>query len=394
MGKKWEVLHFRQALFIGLLACILFFSSFGFTSAEEKSFDVLNVLLKVSVEEGSIIQRVLSIRSDSGGEFFIEKNNLEGVSISETNFVLNEGGSKSLNVLFDANSIAPGVNVGNFLVRSGSESVKVPVINEIESTDLFFDVIVDIPPNNVVVNPGDKIIAQMKIVDLTDISRDGSEPVDLEYYVYDIDGKSVISQTESLAVQGQTQFTKVVPIPADMKEGSYVFAAIVKYGSSIGASSYLFNIEKEKEKQFFNGNNTLVLFVGGTILILALIFIFAFYLIRVGDRLTNELRKHNAIEAHEQRKLLNAQRKILERKAVPKREIKREIKKKIRALREKHKKRVNYFRKLKKEGKTAEMEKKLKEWRSKGYNTLLLESKINRLNAREMRSLMDKWRKQ
>ena len=77
---------------------------------------------------------------------------------------------------------------------------------------------------------------------------------------------------------------------------------------------------------------------------------------------------------------------------MPVHKIRKEAEKKIKRLKEKHAERVKYFRKLEKAGKTGEMEKKLKEWKNKGYNTLLLESKLGSLSSREMRDLMKEWK--
>jgi flagellar biosynthesis GTPase FlhF len=75
--------------------------------------------------------------------------------------------------------------------------------------------------------------------------------VEMEYFVKDLDGNTIITEIESVIVKTQASFFKTLKIPPNLRTGNYVFVAQARYGTSVGTSSYLFEVVKAKEEKKF-----------------------------------------------------------------------------------------------------------------------------------------------
>ncbi len=366
------------------------------------SFETNNVLLKVSLQKGAETTRVISVSSDTGGEFKIDTHDLRGVKVSNIDFVLGASEKGQVDVTFDSKSLEPGVYVGTITITGGKDISNIPVIFEVESASVFFDVNVDIPPQYNEVEPGGKLIAQVKIFDLTSGGTSdglGATNVDMEYYLYGLDGQTLSSETESVVVNKQVSTTKPLTLPSDMKEGDYVFVAVVNYKGSVGVSTQLFAVAKKRFSLFdFGGGGVNYGFISilGAFLFVFVVIIFLFvYMIRDRDKMLIELKKYNISELRSQKNFLLAQEKILTgRKGVSKKEVRVEIKQKVVSLKKKQAQRWKEFKKLKKAGNRTEMMRKLNSWKREGYNTVGIESKLKGLSVSDMKSIIGKWKRE
>jgi hypothetical protein len=316
------------------------------------------------------------------------------------------GGSekKKIEVTFDSTEVTPGVYVGHIQINSPKETLLIPVIFEVESKNVFFDANLDIPPVYTEISQGEKVVSQVKIFDLTSGGTQkgvGAVSVDLEYKVFDLDGKVLSLEAESLVVDGQTQITKTIGFPENVKTGNYVLGVVVNYKSSIGVSTQNFAIIKSSETGSginFSDYNMLIIIIIGAVLFLVIVFLFV-YLLRDRDKILVELRRYNAQEMRNVRKILEEQRMLLTNKGKKFKGLKKEldiseeIEKKLDELKEKQKIRVKEIKKLEKSGEIGEMRRKLREWKAKGYNTLPMEYKIKGLSNSEMKAIMAKWKK-
>ena len=353
-------------------------------------FEVDSLLLKISVQEGDFVEKQISISSEEGGEFSLFVRNVIGVSLSEDNFFLQPGEIRKVDVLFDSDIVDPGVYVGHIEVVGSRESALMPIIFEVESLDVFFDVNLDIPPKYSDVAPGGKVIAQSKVFDLVGV---GSSTIDMEYYLKSIEGDILISKSESIAISGQTQITKTLSLPKEVKEGNYVFIAIVKYKSSVGSSSHVLRIVGE-EKDYFGGLNYVVLTLGIIVLFFFGVILLFVYFVRSRDKLVLELKRQNALELRRQKTLLMAQEKISRLKKLGnRREIAKEVKEKIKVLKREQKKKVSKFKELQKKGNVSEMKRKLSKWKREGYNVSGLGYKIKGMSTKDMKKVMEEWKK-
>ena len=120
-----------------LFALILFFA--GFVSALDE-LDFGNLLVKASMKEGETATKILSLSSDVQESIVLEVLKIEGVSLSDENVVIGKNEKKSIRVIFDSKGLKPGVYTGNLKISDGKKDFYIPVIFEIESKDVFFDV--------------------------------------------------------------------------------------------------------------------------------------------------------------------------------------------------------------------------------------------------------------
>ena len=361
----------------------------------KKDFEVDSLFLKVSLKQDKITERTITIKSKDGGEFHVNIEGIQGISLSENNFFLGSNGGKNIIVKFDSGGIKPGAYIGSLEIKSPKDFVKLPIVFEIESRDVFFDADVNIPIAYSIVAPETSIVAQIKIFN---VARIESVLVDIEYYIRNIDdGGILISESESVAInRDNSLITKTLPIPKEVKEGSYIVIVIIRYKSSVGVSSQFVNIADVKlsETPNFEFDSKFAIISVIILIVFLSIFFFFFYLIRDRDKLFLALRKYNTEELKRHRELLLDQQRLFKRRKNYKstKEIKKEVKQKIRELKAKQKNRVRIFKKLKNVGNIREMNDLLKKWKEKGYNTLLLESKLKGLNANEMRGLLRGWK--
>ena len=397
----------KRRFSIFLLLVILFVFCFGAVSAAKVQTNSL--LVKVAVKEGSVTDRVVSVSSAEGGQFKVETVGLKGVTFGESDFTLQSNQNKDISVKLDANVAGKGAHIGSVKITSGADVQLIPVIFEVESREVLFDINLDVAPEYTEIQPGGRFIAQLKIYDLTwGGTSEGMGPtnVDVEYYVYGIDGTLVSSEVDSIVVNRQTQVTKNLDFPSNANKGDYVFVAVAKYKTSLGSSTAMFSVSKKSGSLdlsslsfdfssitgFFQNGIVIIILVFG-IFFLMILFLFV-YLVSDRDKLLVEMRKFNAEELKDNKKLLFEQQRLLSnRQPARTDEIKQEIRGKLKMLEEEHKQREKTLSKLKSAGNPEQMKRQLKIWRAQGYNTFPLEYKLKGLTKEEMSSLLKKWKK-
>lgn len=387
MVKK-RVMSLLVVMFIILGS--VFVSSEGITgNIIKEDFEVDSLLLKVSLVEDRFIEKEIKISGLEEGDISLSVENIEGVSLSDNDFFLNSGESKKIRVSFNSSDLNPGVHVGKIKVVSAEDSASIPIIFEIESKDVFFDLNLDVSNKYSSVKPGEDFVVDMKIYDLANL---GTSKVEIEYYVRDTNGNVLISEAEGIIVSDESSISKTIALPKDISEGTYIFSAVIKYQSSIGVSSRFFDVSNkgsnESNLNFGSLNMFSILMAIFLIVLLGLLV----YFIRSRDKMILGLRRYNSMELKRQKDLLLSQAKILSKssKDVDRGEINREVKEKVKSLKKKQKERVSAFKSLKRKGDSASMKKKLEEWKKKGYDTSPLDYKLKGLSSVEMKKIMAK----
>lgn len=391
--------------FFVMLGILLLYSAYSVGGAETEkttpTFDLNSLLLKVSLKQGESVTKVLSISKGIGQEISLQVINMPGINLSEKSFDLQEEQTKNVMVSFNSAKLKSGIYVGSIKISDAKNTYYLPIMLEVESRDVFYDVNLDVPPQYSTIAPGEKLVAQLKIFDLVSGGVGeglGVNNVNLEYSIHSSDGKILSSETESVVVDRQTQLTKTINFPESVDEGDYIFSVVAKYKGSVGIASYLFTISQEKvfaspplgdsgNWKFYIVLIIVVVFFSGMI-------VFFVYTIKDRDSLLVELKRYNDRDFKMQRKFILEQEKFMKKRGVPVKVIYREKKHKLTKLKETHKKRASAVEKLKKHGDEAAMKRQLEEWRKKGYNTLGLEYKFKGLSGNEMKSLLGKWKKE
>lgn len=387
--------NLRGGLIFLLLACLVLTTISAYSGTE-----VSTMLIKSSLYSGGNDSKTFNIESELGGDFSIEVDSLNGVSVDEDGVFVLANEKMAIEVGFDSAGLDLGTYVGTIKITGPSDSMMIPVILEVESDIVLFDVNLDIPPAYSSIEQGEKLIYQTKIFDLTASGGLqeglGSVSVNVEHTVYDLKGSILLTQSEQQIVNKQSQITNTIDFPQGFVSGVYVLSTIVNYKNSSGISSQTFEIIPKSEEIKFNFENadyTLIIILGaGLFLFLLIIFLFV-YLIRERDKILSELRKYNSKESREVYRLLSEQKKLAKQKGKDIWKTEKEAERKIKSLKAKQEQRIKSFKTLKKAGATEEMKQKLKEWKSKGYNTLAMEYKMKDLTKSEMKSILERWRK-
>lgn len=281
------------------------------------SFDLNSLALKVNIKSGEQVSKVLTLSKGLGQQVKLEVMGLKGINLSTSKFVLDEN-AKNINVNFDSTDLEVGVYVGSIKISDNSNTYYLPVIFEIETEDVFFDINLEVPPQYSSISPGEKLVAQMKIFDLTSGGTSaglGPSSVNLEYKVRGINGDTVSSESENVVVDRQHQLTKAVIFPREIAEGPYVFSVIATYKGSVGTASYLFNVGSPVKGVlggFLGIADWRFIIIVAIILILFLALVILFvYTIRQRDTTLKELKEGMEEEYQHKLELINQQEQLL-----------------------------------------------------------------------------------
>ena len=317
---------------------VLFLVLASFVCAND--FRVDSVFLKTAIKTNGSFDSQLNVENfGESREFRVEVKGVQDfVDISSGVFELGNKEIKSLDLKFsNKNDAEEGVYVGSVDVLSGEEVKRIPVILEIETKDVLFDSNLEVFPNDDVFQ-GDNINVEMKIFDL---GRVGTTNIEMNYFVKDLEGRTVFSETETVNIKDQVSVSKSVSIPEDIKHGDYVLGVSLKYKNSVGTSSVLFRVDEVeiiKEPRFEIDSIALVYLV-----IALMVFSLIFYLIYSRDKLLYELRDEYKKELNIQNRKIDDEEKVVrvklktsKEKSVSKKLFEHVRKKRVKALKKIH----------------------------------------------------------
>lgn len=356
-----------------------------------------SAILKTSLKEGNIGSSFFTLNSDKPSSVELELINLAGVSLDSSSFFIEKGDSKKVLLNIDSQYLSPGIYLGKVKINSGSHSFFLPVLIELESRDVFFDGNLEIPSSSLLTSPGKVLNYQLDLFDLT-FGTDGlgSSSIELETEIYSFEGEKMYSQAQTLVVDKTLKIASSINLPSELKYGEYLLSVKIKYKNSIGISSKFFEVSSPlKVSSAAFGNSEIFWIVLGVVALFLIAVVFFIYMIKDRNKLFLELREYNWKEMQEQKKFLLEQERLLQRQNVSRKEIKEQINEKVKELKKKQEKRIVEFKKIKKcKNPEKEMKKRLEQWKNKGYNTLLLESKLKGINSESMKRMMQKWKMQ
>lgn len=392
----------RSLLSVAIMFGFLILSMIIVLAADsQSSFEVDSVFLKTAIKTGSSLDSQIKITNlrDSASSFEIKIIDLGEVASVETErFDLNPKETKNVDVIVSAVNISEDIYVGKIRVSSEQEEKNIPVVLEIESEDVLFDSNVNLFPRGEIF-AGGKINAEIKIFDLSKI---GISSIELNYFVKNFQGKTIISETESLVVDDMTSITKSFNLPEDAREGDYIFGIVLKYKNSIGTSSSLFKIEEKKKETGIESlfDNNIVYFILFFLFTIIILLIFVFYSIYSRDRFLKELQLQYSGELRRQEGYIRKRETRCEKalKTGRERRISKEIFRKIRKERRKailmiHKGRVKKLKQLRKAKKKDEMQRQIEQWKRKGYDTAVLEKQARIPSVNEIKRQISLWKR-
>ncbi|MBI2658146.1 hypothetical protein HYX08_05630 [Candidatus Woesearchaeota archaeon] len=220
----------------------------GKVRQQDPGFEVDQILLKVLIRSTEFIEKEIRVMN-TGSEpanIAIEVSGLSDiVSIDSSSFTIKPGQTKTVKLNFSsiipASNIEqqPGVYVGKLIARSEKGSRDIPMVAEIETKNVLFDMNLNPVALERKVKQGTDTTIEVRLFNLESIE---SVNVDVEYFVKDINGNTIITESETVVAKTQASFFKTISIPRNLKPGPYIFAAKSRFGNSIGTASYLFEV--------------------------------------------------------------------------------------------------------------------------------------------------------
>ncbi len=300
----------------------------------------------------------------------------EIASLSESEFSLESGESKEIEIAFNDNQNGSHIyfanlivlsdgfkkeKTGNFFINSpGSQIKEVPVLLTFEEPAHLFTIIQKPMPKYFDVYPGGKLGVDINVFSLG--VKDYSKEVKARYEVLDPE-KIIFSSEENLVIGGEFSFSKIIDLGQDIPYGDYVLVASLEYNGIKSISSYLFKVEP-KQKQFsFDRAGVLILVFFAFVILILVLFI---YFIKSRDELLLQLRKQQSKEMAKNIELITAiQKKSPEAKKDKYEKAKKEVVKKIKKKQEKQIKELTRLRKRKVKKNTLQTQ--MKKWENEGY---------------------------
>ncbi len=203
----------------------------------------------------------------------------------------------------------------------GQLTNRVPIIIEIESEEVLFDLSLDIKPK-LITREENELTALTTIFSITRI--DSPVDITLNYFIKDLEDNVILQDEEIIVMEEQATTSKIFKIPEDVIDGEYVFIVQAQYKNSVGTATESFTINRaipsiEQPIKAYQRYNLLILII--IALVLILIFILNKKLKQV-TKLENKrisiikdkkIRKRDIMENLLAKQKLQKQREVLQR---------------------------------------------------------------------------------
>lgn len=188
---------------------------------EEYSVDVNSFLVKL--KQGNSKTQVFEIKNTGTTElnFSLFIQDLEKyVSLSHTEFSLKPGESKMITLDFKVDlGLEPGQYFGTLTIHSIYDVI-IPLILEVNPTELKFEVSVKVLEKYKNVKPGKEVIANISVKNLKDLI---DTDLILTYSIKDYYGNLYLSNNETITLKDLTNYERNFSLPKDMPLGKYLF---------------------------------------------------------------------------------------------------------------------------------------------------------------------------
>ncbi|HLD97807.1 MAG TPA: hypothetical protein VI815_00615 [Candidatus Nanoarchaeia archaeon] len=243
--------------------------------------------LKVSLKQGETKREEITIKNQGAtrvGIILFSKELDNFIKISERDLNLAPGEEKT--VYFDfiaAENSIPNLYIGSIVIKGTGIERKIPLAIQVNSKKSLFDVKIEIPKKFISVEPGDEVLATIKIFNLGEISKVDAK---INYFIKDSEGRIIVSDEETIAVETQASFVKELKLPEDINLGDYIFEIETTYNNEIAGASTWFSV-RDNIPIF----NTLSIYILLIIVLVMFIIVLVSYIIPI-KRLRKGREKH------------------------------------------------------------------------------------------------------
>lgn len=220
---------------------VLFISVFFVTALD--NFNVNPLSVKVVVKVGEKVNVPINIINlDGKGELFISSES-SGNFINIDKKIISFESKRDLSFLaeLDSLNLAPGAYAGRIFIDDKNEILTIPVVFEIESTEVLFDSFFEIPSAQFNILPGNDLNVDVKIFNLK--SKTGR--VHVNFIIKDFLGNTILSESQYVEVGNQIQLSKSFYLPENLEYGDYLFYVLTESEGLVATSSSVFSVGEQ-----------------------------------------------------------------------------------------------------------------------------------------------------
>lgn len=161
----------------------------------------------------------------------------------------------------------PGIYTGK--INVGGEEILITV--NVNTKEFLFDVSVTIPNGFKIVGGGEKLQSQITLIPMVEGQR---LDVTLNYLIKDFSGRTFLTESETLLVEGQKTFKKSFSTQ-NLPLGNYILGLELIYPNGVATSSSYFEVKEKEPSALFTLSNykiiALIFGIGISVLILFII---------------------------------------------------------------------------------------------------------------------------
>ncbi|MBU0472168.1 MAG: hypothetical protein KKF65_06065, partial [Nanoarchaeota archaeon] len=193
--------------------------------------------IKKTITITNIDTKKLDIKIDFSGatDFVITPDGIEELEIE-----LDPGEEHSVDIiLFGFDLEKSGIYGGNIIVSGDGIESKISIILEYESEKPIFDVDVNVLEDYKEVFDGEEVFAEITLLNLKNV---GNANVNVDYFIKDSEGKTIVSGSTIVAVQTQTSVVRSLTLPINTRDGTYIFSAEATFDGIVGIGSDVFKV--------------------------------------------------------------------------------------------------------------------------------------------------------
>ena len=129
----------------------------------------------------------------------------------------------------------------------------------------LFDVSLSIPEKYRELSRGDKLLAEINIINLNKI---GLVSINIEYTIETLEKEVIYKEYETKVIENDISYIKEIEHPLDLNPGYYMLFARIKYKQDIALAGYPFKI---KEKEIFEEPESISIYIITALILLAII---------------------------------------------------------------------------------------------------------------------------
>ena len=210
------------------------------------SFDVSDKLIKATIKENERLVKTITVTNtgETTLDFGIENSFPELVSIYPTEFTLTPEAVQTVTVTLNPYEEAvPDIYTGTITITGTSEkktlTKTIELILEVETKIVRFDASVDLLDKTLFT--GESLTAAITVVN---IERAIPSTIKLIYEITDLKNKVYYTENETITLEEQASFTKIIPLPETVVPGEYVLAVKVLSEGSFATATELFTVEE------------------------------------------------------------------------------------------------------------------------------------------------------